>query len=507
MAEPNPKKIKFETKKELLELVTEAEDITCVHCKIVPREAPIYHTSGGSIVCSPCQKKHPYGLHRNIITRAFEKMLFELPRPCKFKKNGCQVTLDLKNIEYHEEDCIHRDILCFVYDCLEIHPFENLAKHLKIEHGILDNIKASYPNKKGIFYEYSTLDWRCPDFHGIYGPYLQYGKTFYLLMEGQEIRNSALFWLMIYGSKFEAKNFKYTIECEDPEFGTICYKNCVKSLDDKKADVYKAGNGLMIPYEMFMKTAVGGGSFDLKITIENLKEEEPEFDEVEFENPSNDTQPLKEIIEKALQKPLVIDDTWFLVESKWFGQLKKHLGLDKPEGAEGSTNARPGPIDNGPLFKENAVEKEEIKDGLIEWLEYVPVPEEAWKALVKEFGLREGQPPISRKVIEQGKTVKQCKIEIYFMTFQLADSAQPEETVKKKFSKTVSLLTIQKTMKEVFQIPDNTQTRLWLKYPEKAYELLSNLDTTAQDSSLYHDQVIMIERQKSDGSWPCKNEK
>ena len=92
------------------------------------------------------------------------------------------------------------------------------------------------------------------------------------------------------------------------------------------------------------------------------------------------------------------------------------------------------------------------------------------------------------------------------MTFQLADSStykegRPEETVKKKFSKADSLLTIQKTMKEVFQISDDTQTRLWIKYSEKAYELLLNLDTSAQDSSLYHDQVIIIERQKSDGSW------
>ena len=111
------------------------------------------------------------------------------------------------------------------------------------------------------------------------------------------------------------------------------------------------------------------------------------------------------------------------------------------------------------------------------------------------------------QVIEQGKIVKHCKVEVYFMTFQLADSStykegRPEETVKKKFSKADSLLTIQKTMKEVFQIPDDTQTRLWIKYSEKAYELLSNLDTSAQDSSLYHDQVIIIERQKSDGSWP-----
>ena len=85
------------------------------------------------------------------------------------------------------------------------------------------------------------------------------------------------------------------------------------------------------------------------------------------------------------------------------------------------------------------------------------------------------------------------------MTFQLADSSRPEETVKKKFSKADSLLTIQKNMKEVFNIPEDVQTRMWIKYSEKAYELLSNLETRC--SRFVHDQVIMIERQKSDGTW------
>ena len=40
-----------------------------------------------------------------------------------------------------------------------------------------------------------------------------------------------------------------------------------------------------------------------------------------------------------------------------------------------------------------------IKDGLIDKLEYDLVPDEAWKVLVEEFGLADGQLPISRKVI------------------------------------------------------------------------------------------------------------
>ena len=107
----------------------------------------------------------------------------------------------------------------------------------------------------------------------------------------------------------------------------------------------------------------------------------------------------KEIIEKALKKSLVQDDTWYLIDSQWFRQLKKYLGLDHSLGTEGSANTHPGPIDNGPLFQENSETPGLIKDGLIDELEYDLVPDEAWKALVEEFGLTDGQPPISRKVI------------------------------------------------------------------------------------------------------------
>ena len=61
-------------------------------------------------------------------------------------------------------------------------------------------------------------------------------------------------------------------------------------------------------------------------------------------------------------------------------------------------------------------------------------------------------------------------------------------------------------MRELFQIPDNVKTRLWTKYTERTFELLSNLETTVQDSSLFHDQLIIVDKQKSDGSWEREDE-
>ena len=73
-------------------------------------------------------------------------------------------------------------------------------------------------------------------------------------------------------------------------------------------------------------------------------------------------------------------------------------------------------------------------------------------------------------------------------------------------SKNDTLATIQKTMRELFHTPDNVQTRLWTKYTERTFELLNNLETTVQDSSLFHDQLIIIDKQNSDGSWEWQEE-
>ena len=65
---------------------------------------------------------------------------------------------------------------------------------------------------------------------------------------------------------------------------------------------------------------------------------------------------------------------------------------------------------------------------------------------------------------------------------------------------------IQKTMCQLFHTPDNVQTRLWKKYTERMFKLFNNLETTVQDSSLFHDQLIIIDKQKSDGSWERQEE-
>ena len=65
---------------------------------------------------------------------------------------------------------------------------------------------------------------------------------------------------------------------------------------------------------------------------------------------------------------------------------------------EGDISANPGPVDNSPLFKNDPEEPSELREHMIDELDFVLVPDEAWQLLVDEFNITPGQEPIARKV-------------------------------------------------------------------------------------------------------------
>ena len=289
MAEqPNPKKIKFETKKEMFDQV--ADEVTCAICKIVPRKIPLYMSPGGSVVCSDCRESNPgRNFVRNSVTMALEKVMSNLPRACRHRKNNCKIALELANIEYHEEDCQFREVICPMQYCTDICLFNAVSQHLKTKH----NFDVSVPNKgvqkllgdkkQGQTYVVKTreitkeqFDPSRPGWGNSWRHIIKLGtffeKKFLLHFEVNPAKKSALFWVQIIGSKFETKNFKYSIQIEDKEFGTSIYKNHVISLDHNKEDVYKSSTVLMINTDILEKFI--GDNLIIEIEIENLKPKE-----------------------------------------------------------------------------------------------------------------------------------------------------------------------------------------------------------------------------------------
>ncbi|XP_042307248.1 ubiquitin carboxyl-terminal hydrolase 4 [Sceloporus undulatus] len=202
-----------------------------------------------------------------------------------------------------------------------------------------------------------------------------------------------------------------------------------------------------------------------------------------------------------LEASLWPGESWYLVDSRWFKQWKKYVGFDSWDLYNvGEPNLYPGPIDNSGLFADS--ETQTLKEHLIDELDYVLVPTEAWNKLVNWYGCIEGQNPIVRKVVEYGLFVKHCKVEVYLLELKLCQNSDPTNLVSSYFSKADTVATIEKEMRKQFNIPDGKEIRLWSRYMSNTYEQLSKLDSTIQDAGLYQGQVVLIEVKNEDGTWP-----
>uniref|UniRef100_A0A8D2NS93 Ubiquitin carboxyl-terminal hydrolase n=1 Tax=Zosterops lateralis melanops TaxID=1220523 RepID=A0A8D2NS93_ZOSLA len=134
-------------------------------------------------------------------------------------------------------------------------------------------------------------------------------------------------------------------------------------------------------------------------------------------------------------------------------------------------------------------ETQSLKEHLIDELDYVLVPTEAWNKLVAWYGCIDGQQPIVRKVVEYGLFVKHYKVEVYLLELKLCESSDPDNVISCHFSKADTVATIEKEMRKLFSIPAEKETRLWNRYMSNTYEQLSKLDSTVQDAGLYQGQV------------------
>uniref|UniRef100_A0A8C1VJQ6 Ubiquitin carboxyl-terminal hydrolase 4 n=1 Tax=Cyprinus carpio TaxID=7962 RepID=A0A8C1VJQ6_CYPCA len=228
---------------------------------------------------------------------------------------------------------------------------------------------------------------------------------------------------------------------------------------------------------------------------------DPDEKPVIAETPVPSTESQKQSIGTLLKRPLRKGDEWYLIDSRWFKQWKKYVGFDSWDLYNvGEHNLYPGPIDNSGLFSDH--KSQTLKEHLIDELDYVLVPTEAWNKLVSWYGCLDGQKPIIRKVVEHGMFVKHCKVEVYLLELNLCDNDNIDKVVTRHFSKADTIDTIEKEMRSLFDIPSEKETRLWNKYMSNTYEQLNKLDSTVQDAGLFQGQVLVIEKKNEDGTWP-----
>ena len=214
------------------------------------------------------------------------------------------------------------------------------------------------------------------------------------------------------------------------------------------------------------------------------------------ESPPFDTQ--RNEIHSLLSKPLQTGQKWFLVHIRWFKQWKRFVGYDNWDRASaGDEVARPGPIDNTSLLDSHKLRRHQVDE-----IDYKLVPEEAWRKLGAWYGIMPDSIPISRRVVEYGKFVKQCKVEIY--PLELKACLYPKESEYKivRISRCDTIRVLEKKMRKVFEIESGKEVRIYNRYMTYTYELIKDLNLEAQDVGLFDGQCVLMEVRNQDASWP-----
>ncbi|KAI8485511.1 hypothetical protein Bbelb_367050 [Branchiostoma belcheri] len=211
----------------------------------------------------------------------------------------------------------------------------------------------------------------------------------------------------------------------------------------------------------------------------------------------------KSTISADMEKELRKGDTWFLVDAKWWKQWKKYVGYDSWDmDGMGDPATHPGSIDNSALLKDpKNPDAVFLKEHMIDELDYRLVPVEAFCILVSWYGIKD-RHVIPRKVVVHGLFVKHLKVEVYLMELNLCRHPNMDHCVTQLFSKGDTIGQLEEDMRTLFNIPRNRSVRLWNKYMSNTYEHLNKPENTVGDFGLYQGQIIVIEEQNADGSWP-----
>ena len=226
----------------------------------------------------------------------------------------------------------------------------------------------------------------------------------------------------------------------------------------------------------------------------------PEENPDRVEPPPYDTQ--KSELHAHISKPLHSGEKWYLVHIRWFKQWKRFVGYDNWDKSQaGEEVARPGPIDNSILLDNGKLRRHQVDE-----IDYKLVPEDAWKKLASWYGVSPDSVAISRRVVEYGKFVKQCKVEIY--PLELKACLYPKENEFKivRISRCDTIRVLENKIRKVFSIEANKVVRVYNRYMTYTYELIKDLNQEAQDVGLFDGQCVLLEVQNQDASWPRTNQ-
>ncbi|KAI4873399.1 hypothetical protein NFI96_012314 [Prochilodus magdalenae] len=191
------------------------------------------------------------------------------------------------------------------------------------------------------------------------------------------------------------------------------------------------------------------------------------------EPPGLETQ-RREIETLLREQELRVGESWYLVGRRWLDSWNEYVKT-----GDQNSPSFPGQIDNTELFEN--LDSYRLKERLVEHEDFILVPAEAWHKLLSWYGMLDGQPALERKVIDLPSTLK---VEIYPVEIFLCLHSNMDDVVTAQFSRTDTILAIQKVMQKQFEVAEDAEPRLWMKSSDTSCERLRNVHVTVLDSCL-----------------------
>ncbi|TPX51593.1 hypothetical protein SeLEV6574_g00210 [Synchytrium endobioticum] len=124
-----------------------------------------------------------------------------------------------------------------------------------------------------------------------------------------------------------------------------------------------------------------------------------------------------ELLKKANGTPTLLDEEHHLLSIDWFKKWADHLKLSRKE---------PGPVDNTSLFTDKSLLR--LRDNLAENLDFVVLPQRAFRQLVNKYGLVDPNHQVRRRAIPISLNSQVNKIEIHLEEVQVTYLNPPNKT-------------------------------------------------------------------------------
>ena len=153
-------------------------------------------------------------------------------------------------------------------------------------------------------------------------------------------------------------------------------------------------------------------------------------------------------ITEAIKKPLVKGDVWYLCDRVWFDKLNSYLSQgssdslgrvsdpEKFEKAAGLSPRHPGQIDLSGLYADSNCDVRM----LLSSRDYIAIHESGWIRLVKEFGVKEGQKPIRREVVnKRAPRETELKVEVNLLKINFSQNCNPDYVLPARCSRNRTL--------------------------------------------------------------------